>query len=133
MNQKSKSTAALLAFFLGCWGVHQFYVGNKKKGVIMLIIGIFGLFFFVPLLITGIIALIDFIKYLTMSDAEFQKLCGAVNNNANPAAPSYSENNFQSQQSPALVEEPKEFTFCVECGAKIAKDSKFCPSCGAAQ
>ena len=36
MNQKSKTTAILLALFLGCWGVHLFYLGEKKKGIIYL-------------------------------------------------------------------------------------------------
>ena len=33
---KSKSTATILAFFLGALGVHRFYVGQKLWGIIYL-------------------------------------------------------------------------------------------------
>ena len=39
---KSKIVAALLAFFLGSFGVHSFYMGNKKKGLIQLGLGVAG-------------------------------------------------------------------------------------------
>lgn len=34
---KSKSTAIILALFLGGLGVHQFYLGNNIKGIIYLL------------------------------------------------------------------------------------------------
>lgn len=71
---KTKATAAVLAFFLGCWGIHRFYVGDKKNGLIMAIIGVVGLFAWIPLLVTGVWALVDLIKYLSMSDADFQTM-----------------------------------------------------------
>ncbi len=37
-NQKSKMVAGLLGIFLGAYGVHQFYLGNIKKGVIQLVV-----------------------------------------------------------------------------------------------
>jgi TM2 domain len=40
---KSKILAAVLAFFLGAFGVHSFYMGNKKKGLIQLGLGLGGL------------------------------------------------------------------------------------------
>lgn len=62
---KSKSTAALLAFFLGGLGIHQFYLKNTGKGIAYL------LFFwtFIP----ALIAFVDFIMLLTKSDEEFNK------------------------------------------------------------
>jgi TM2 domain-containing membrane protein YozV len=42
-GSKSKIVAALLAFFLGLFGVHSFYMGNKKKGLIQLGLGVLGL------------------------------------------------------------------------------------------
>ncbi len=39
---KSKMTAALICFFLGTFGVHSFYMGNKMKGLIQLILGAGG-------------------------------------------------------------------------------------------
>lgn len=135
MNQKSKSTAILLALFLGCWGGHLFYVGEKKKAIIYLIIGGFGLFFFVPLLISGILALIDLIKYARMSDAEFVAMCDKNNGtqqNTNYSAPTYSQP-VNSQPMSVTTSTPEDFTFCTSCGTKIPKGTKFCPSCGNAQ
>ena len=123
MNQKSKTTAILLALFLGCWGVHLFYLGEKKKGIIYLIIGLFGLFFFLPLLITGILALVDLIKYAMMSDAEF----AAKYNGRCGHQPVNHQSTYVESSS------PNDFTFCTTCGEKIAKGVKFCPSCGNAQ
>ncbi len=41
MNQKkSKVVAALLAWFLGVFGAHRYYLGYKKRGVVMTIGGI---------------------------------------------------------------------------------------------
>lgn len=60
-DQKSKLVAVLLAFFLGSIGIHDFYLGYTKYGVIKIILtvctGIGG----------GIWALIDFIRLLTGS------------------------------------------------------------------
>ena len=51
---KSKSTATILAIFLGWIGVHHFYLGQKLKGIIYLFtFGLFGIF-----LIDGILWLL---------------------------------------------------------------------------
>jgi len=60
---KSRGSAALLAFFLGGIGIHKFYLGRPFQGIIYL------LFFWT--LIPGIIAFIEFIVYLCMSDESF--------------------------------------------------------------
>lgn len=36
--QKSKLTAGLLGIFLGAWGVHNFYLGNTKRGIIQIVV-----------------------------------------------------------------------------------------------
>jgi len=57
MNTKSKSTAALLCFFLGILGIHRFYVGKVGTGILYLFT--FGLL--------GFGTLVDFIVILTGS------------------------------------------------------------------
>nr|WP_257719828.1 TM2 domain-containing protein [Psychrobacter urativorans] len=61
-------TAALLAFFLGGFGAHKFYLGKVGMGILYLI------FFwtFIP----AIIAFIEFIILLVMSDDEFNRKYG---------------------------------------------------------
>ena len=68
---KSKTTAILLCFFLGCWGGHKFYLKETGLAVVMFVIGFFGFFLFIPVLITGIWSLIDILMIACMSDAEF--------------------------------------------------------------
>ncbi|MBR0046573.1 MAG: TM2 domain-containing protein [Bacteroidaceae bacterium] len=63
---KNKMTAGLLAIFLGFLGVHKFYLGNNKGGLIYLLLGICcG--------IGGILGLIDGIVYLMDTDEKFQE------------------------------------------------------------
>ena len=64
---KSKMVAALLAFFLGALGVHQFYLGHGGRGIAMLLLTIS----FVGLIVSGIWAIVDFIRYLTMPEEQF--------------------------------------------------------------
>lgn len=92
-GDKSKIVAALLAFFLGGFGVHDFYLGNKRNGFIkllgtlvgiaLMIIGIAGaatttatgfaalpalaIIGYVIILGIGIWAFVDFIRILTGS------------------------------------------------------------------
>lgn len=57
LNGKDKVTVTLLCFFLGGLGIHNFYMGEKKKGVMKIVFSFLcG--------ISGIFALIDFIKIL---------------------------------------------------------------------
>lgn len=62
-GEKSRIAAALLAFFLGGFGAHKFYLGRIGQGFLYLI------FFWT--VIPAIIAFIEFIVYLTMSDEAF--------------------------------------------------------------
>ena len=63
---KDKTTTALLAFFLGGFGVHKFYLG-EKGGVLRIILTCT----LIGAPISGVMAVIDFIKLLTMSQAAF--------------------------------------------------------------
>lgn len=60
---KNKAVAALLAFFLGAFGIHKFYLGYNFAGILYLIFS----WTFIP----SILALFDFIGLLLMSDAAF--------------------------------------------------------------
>ena len=42
-DAKSKMVAGLLGIFLGCFGVHNFYLGYTSKAVIQLVISVVGL------------------------------------------------------------------------------------------
>ena len=66
---KDKVTAALLAIFLGGFGVHKFYLGGGKQktaGIIQLVLSLFT---------CGVATIIPFIEgilYLTKDDQQFQ-------------------------------------------------------------
>ena len=58
LNGQNKTTMALICFFLGGLGIHNFMMGETKKGVFKIIMSICcG--------IGAILALIDFVKILT--------------------------------------------------------------------
>lgn len=60
---KSKSTAGILALFLGGLGVHKFYLNRAGQGLLYLV--------FCWTFIPAFIAFIEAIIYFTMSDADF--------------------------------------------------------------
>lgn len=62
---KNKTTAALLAFFLGAFGVHRFYLGKIGQGFAYLLL--------CWTMVPGIIAFIDFIIFLTMAEEKFNQ------------------------------------------------------------
>lgn len=69
---KSKVTAVLLCLFLGEVGAHKFYLGEQTGlAVLMLVLTLLGFVFLLPLIATCIWALVDLIRLLVMSDAEF--------------------------------------------------------------
>jgi len=62
-STKSKTTAGLLALFLGGLGAHKFYLGKTGMGVLYLV--------FCWTFIPALIALIEAIQLFSMSDSEF--------------------------------------------------------------
>ena len=66
---KSKTTAGILAIVFNMIGVHKFYMGDNKNGLIWLLLWFFtaGLFG-----IMGILGLIEGVKILVGTDEEFQ-------------------------------------------------------------
>ena len=65
---KDRMTAGLLALFLGGIGIHKFYLNQGGMGVLYLLFS----WTFIP----GIIAFIEGIQYLTMSDQQFHQRFG---------------------------------------------------------
>ena len=63
LPRKDKIVAALLALFLGGLGIHKFYLGRTGAGLFMLLFCWTG--------IPSVIALVDFILLLLMSDQTF--------------------------------------------------------------
>lgn len=63
-QENKKIIAGILAILVGYLGIHKFYLGYTKEGIIQLLLGLFfGL--------GGIIGIIEGIIYLTKSDQEF--------------------------------------------------------------
>ena len=67
-SEKDKLTTALLAFFLGCFGVQYFYLGKNSAGLLMILFTLLSCGG-----ISGIISLITFIKCLVQSQQEFEQ------------------------------------------------------------
>lgn len=65
-GRKSKGGAALLALVFGGLGVHRFYLGQPKIGLAMLL--------FCWTMIPALVGVVDFFRYLFMSDRRFAEL-----------------------------------------------------------
>jgi len=77
-GDKNRKTAALLALFLGIFGAHRFYLGQRRRGIAHLIFAVLGILSanggpgpFLPVL--AIIAVIDTVLFFTMSDQAFDR------------------------------------------------------------
>lgn len=97
---KDKTTAALLAFFLGAFGGHKFYLDQSGKGVLYLL--------FCWTYIPGLIALVEGVQYLTMDDSAFDakyndRLPGGMNSRQLP-----SEFDGQQTQPPQQSQPPRQ-------------------------
>lgn len=66
-DDRNKYVAALIAFLVGIFGVHRFYLGRTGSGITMLVLTCT----LVGLIVTAPWAFIDMIRYLVMSDREF--------------------------------------------------------------
>ncbi len=64
-TKQKKLIAGLLGILIGCFGVHKFYLGYMKAGIIQIVLSLLcG--------IGGIIGLVEGIMYLTKSDDDFE-------------------------------------------------------------
>jgi TM2 domain-containing membrane protein YozV len=68
-NDRNKYVAAVIAFVVGPLGIHRFYLGRTGSGIVMLVLTctVVGLILSVPW------AFIDMVRYLIMSDREFDE------------------------------------------------------------
>ena len=71
VNGKNKLIAALLALFLGDFGIHHFYLGNNRAGILSVI------FFWTG--IPWIIGIVQGVMMLLESDEQFAKRINAEN------------------------------------------------------
>lgn len=75
VKHKEKIAAALFALLFGGLGVHKFYLGYKREGILMLSVSIIGIFLvLIPTLVIGLVAFAEFIIYITKSDEEFRRV-----------------------------------------------------------
>jgi len=81
---RSRIVAALLAIFLGVFGIHRFYLGQTKWGIVYIVVAVATLG--VGGIVTAIIGFIEGIVLLVMSDAEFQRKYPPVAPNAQQTA-----------------------------------------------
>ena len=68
IGQKSRVVAIILAFFLGGLGIHKFYLGYTKEGIIQIVLTVVTFGF------AGVIGFIEGIIYLTKTDEEFDRI-----------------------------------------------------------
>lgn len=120
---KSRTTAAILAFFLGPLGVHRFYLGQKGLGFLYL------LFFWA--IIPGIIAIIDFIMFLTMDEAKFNAKYNILDMSAAQIkVQSQSQNTTVSSPIVEPVQEIEIPDTCPHCKNLNTKKMRSCEWCG---
>lgn len=74
-DNKKQKVAALLAITLGIFGVHRFYLGNRKHGITYLSIGGVGIILGIGILVSAIaiLSVIDSVLLYTMPQSDFDK------------------------------------------------------------
>lgn len=87
---KSKTTAAILAIFLGGIGVHRFYLNQSGLGILYLLF----CWTFIPL----IVSLIDFIWLLTMDENTFNQKFNSPYHTSYPNHTNITVNNGSQNQ-----------------------------------
>jgi len=76
---KKKNVTAILALLFGVYGVHRFYLGQRLRGFLHLLLGLFGAFIIIVdqmpfiLLLSFLFAFIDAILFFVMPKEEFDE------------------------------------------------------------
>lgn len=65
VGKKSKTAAAVIAFFLGGLGIHKFYLGSWGWGIVYIV--------FCWTYVPALIAFVEFIRYLVLSQEDFDQ------------------------------------------------------------
>lgn len=76
-SEKTRLVALLLGLFLGGFGAHQYYVGNAKKGTIILVLSLAGCITFgITSIVACIMIWVDLFHIIagTFTDSENKKL-----------------------------------------------------------
>lgn len=107
---KSRTTAAVLAILLGGVGAHKFYLGKPLYGIIYLL--------FVLTFIPAFLGLIEGIRYVMMSDAEFQDRLAI--DKLDVIGGKYRSDGIT----------PKTHVKCPDCRAFVPKEARACQHCG---
>lgn|GEM_PF-3423941 len=81
---KDKTTAVILAIFLGAYGAHWFYLGQKNKAITYLLITL--LTFGIGAVVMEILSIIDGIRFLGMTDDAFQSYVESKDNEKSDTA-----------------------------------------------
>ncbi len=70
-----KLVAGILGIVLGGLGVHKFYLGYQKEGIIMLVVFLLGWFLCgFPSMAASVVGIVEGILYLTKTNEEFDRL-----------------------------------------------------------
>ncbi len=114
-TNKSKSTAALLAIFLGGIGIHKFYLDSPGWGFIYLI--------FCWTFIPAIVGFLEGLSYLSMSEQDFDNRYnqGRISTNLTTSV--------KETQIKATGAKPRIFDKCGKCGGEIGSATLKCPHC----
>lgn len=72
---KDHVAAGLLAIFLGCLGIHKFYLGYNTPGFIMLAVTVVGSVFSLGIagLVMLVISIVEGVIYLSKTQTEFER------------------------------------------------------------
>ncbi|MBS0368433.1 MAG: NINE protein [Proteobacteria bacterium] len=100
---KSKTTAALLALFLGGLGIHRFYLGKGISGVLYIV--------FCWTLVPAIFGFIEGLNFLLMSEAVFNQ-------------------RYNKDRIGFDIQTPETHIKCPDCAELIRKEARVCKHCG---